>query len=229
MIKVWPNNLAFRTRLLYVDFNEAAFHGEFSRQSQYQSHGAGKSDRWVGILTTTVLDALEIPQGEAFLASLGGLSGKFYAFDPDRRYPAATSFTSALWAGDATTYAGDATTYGGAGATIDVGTVDGASQGGNSLNTNWDVVSSTLALAGDYLTIHDQYIMLIANLITDGAGDATIEFQPALRVSPPDGANIYAVNPVMVARLESQYKGANTGAAFSGIISFPFNEVIPNG
>ena len=220
--------MAFKTRLLYVDFNEAVFEGEFSRQAQYQRHGAGKSDRWVGVWATPELDALEVPQAEAFLASLNGLSGKFYAFDPDRRYPAGTSFAGAAWGGDANTYGGSTSTYA-AGATIDVGTVDGASQGGRSISTNWDLNNTTIALAGDYMQLHDQYVMLTADLETDGSGDAIMEFQPTLRISPPNGSNIYAVNPVMVARLETQFRGANTGAAFSGIISFPFNEVIPNG
>ena len=227
--KSWPADCEHRARTFYPDFNEAIFESKFSRHEQVQRHGGGKSDRWVGIWTTPQLSGDLIAKGEAFIASLDGRKNTFYAYDPDRRAPNGTDLSSALYAGSTSEYAGASTSYAGAGTAAEIGTVDGADQTGRSLNTSWPVNSTLVLTAGDYFQIGNQLLMATADATTDGSGDVEIEFQPSLRLSPLNNQSIFTINPVMIARLDEPWKGAQTDAGKFGIISFSFHEVIDNG
>ncbi len=225
----WPFNLEIRTRRIVPDFNEAVFEGQFSRHEQIQQHSAGQSDRWVGIWTTTQLDPAQIAEAEVTLASLRGKLGTFLAYDPDRRLPAGADDSTVLWAGDSTKFAGDSTTFAGVGISPFVGTVNGAGQTGNTLAVTFEVVSAQVLTKGDYFQIHEQYLMLLVSPVTDGSGNVTLEFEPALRFLPDDGDLVIVINPKMIARLDEQFKGADTNEARFGVVSFSFHEVISNG
>lgn len=214
----------FRTRKNAIDFNQAVFEGQFSRQTQVQQHSGGKSDRWTGVWSTTNILAADIAKVEAFLASLKGHIGTFYAYDPDRRIATGSDASTALFAGDSTTFAGDSTTFAGSGVAPFVATVDGAGQSGTSLAVTFQATSTQVMTVGDYFQVGVGFHMLTVDPVTDGSGDVTLEFEPALRISPNDGQLVFTVNPVMIARLDEQYKGGDTGSAKSGVVAFSFHE-----
>lgn len=73
--------------------------------------------------------------------------------------------------------------------------INGASQTGRSLNTDGWPNSTTVLYAGQFVTIGDQLLQLTADVTSNGSGQATISFEPAIRVSPADNAAIEFKNP----------------------------------
>lgn len=73
--------------------------------------------------------------------------------------------------------------------------VNGAGQTGRSLVTDGWPVSTTVLYAGQFVTIGDQLLQLTSNITSNGSGQATISFEPAIRVSPSDNAAIEFKNP----------------------------------
>lgn len=73
--------------------------------------------------------------------------------------------------------------------------VDGANQIGRSLVTDGWPVSTTVLYAGQFVTVGDQLLQLTSNITSNGSGQATISFEPAIRVSPADNAAIEFKNP----------------------------------
>ena len=105
-----------------------------------------------------------------------------------------------------------------------VGVVNGASQTGISLITNgWD--NSTLVLQeGDYFTVNDELKIVTADVTSDGAGNATIAFEPALRTSPAHAAPLTIANPYFIARLDSDAPSWNLRAPYFHSFSFEASE-----
>ena len=73
--------------------------------------------------------------------------------------------------------------------------VNGAGQTGRTLATDGWPLSSTVLKAGQYVTIGNQMLQLTADVVSNGTGQATISFEPAIRVSPADNAAIEFKNP----------------------------------
>lgn len=101
-----------------------------------------------------------------------------------------------------------------------VGAVNGASQTGLTLVTNgWD--NSTLVLQeGDYFTVNDELKILTADATTNGSGEVTLEFEPALRTSPADTAPLTIADPYFIARLENDAPSWNLRAPYFHAFSF---------
>ena len=78
--------------------------------------------------------------------------------------------------------------------------------------------------AGDYFQLGtgsgSRLYMLAADVDTDGGGEATLTFNPALRSSPPDAAAITITNPMGVMRLDSNV--ASWQAEKSSLVFFNF-------
>lgn len=80
-------------------------------------------------------------------------------------------------------------------------TVDGGGQLGTTLNVTCSVLSTTIALNGDYFSVNGEFKVLTADATTDGSGDVTLAFEPALRSSPSNGASVEIKTPVINLRL----------------------------
>ncbi len=120
----------------------------------------------------------------AFFASLRGMYGTFYAYDP-----AAT------------------TPLGGAPGTP---LVKGASQTGHSLITDgWGLNQSDILKAGDYIQIGTWYHMVVETAASDGVGtgESTLEIEPQLRASPADNLAITHAAPKAIMRLGGNVVG----------------------
>lgn len=114
-------------------------------------------------------DSQVIKDIQVWLAKLDGASGRFYAFDPDRRTPAGTGNGTPL--------------------------VDGEDQSGFELQTKgWDS-NETVLLAGDYFEFNGEYKLVTDDVISDGSGLATIQFAPEIRQTPPDEEPLVVNNP----------------------------------
>lgn len=81
--------------------------------------------------------------------------------------------------------------------------VEGASQSGSSLLTSGWSASETVLKAGDYFEVNGEFKMAVADAVSDGTGDALVEFEPALRASPPDNSSLIINNPKIIMMLEN--------------------------
>ena len=73
--------------------------------------------------------------------------------------------------------------------------VNGAGQGGRALATDGWPVSTTVLVAGQFVTIDNQLLQLTENVTSNGSGVATLTFEPPIRTSPADNAAIEYKNP----------------------------------
>ena len=73
--------------------------------------------------------------------------------------------------------------------------VNGASQTGRTLATDGWPVSTTVLVAGQFVTIGNQLLQLTENITSNASGVATLTFEPPIRVSPADNAAIEYKNP----------------------------------
>jgi len=202
---------------------QSAFEADATRQLQIQNFNAGLTDRWEGIWTVKKLEQANVATLSAFLTSLNGRLGTFFAFDPDRRVPNGNiSIGQGSITADNTVITADSTII-----TADDGngiiTVNGSGQTGKSLNVIMDSITNAL-LPGDYLQIGTGFHMMVEP--TNG-GTTTLEFEPVMRSSPVNGQQIIFINPVLIARLSTQFKQWDTDMNKIGELSFAWEEKLP--
>ena len=74
--------------------------------------------------------------------------------------------------------------------------VDGASQTGSSLDIRGASINTANWIReGDFFQVGSELKQVLADVTTDGSGDATITFGPRIRTSPSDGAPITTTAP----------------------------------
>lgn len=105
--------------------------------------------------------------------------------------------------------------------------VKGASQTGNTLAIDGCDASVTGWLKeGDHFQVGDELKVITADIDTDGAGEATLQFEPPLRSSPADNAGIITSNPQCVLMLAadnvgwSEEAGIKIGFSFTAVEAF---------
>lgn len=85
--------------------------------------------------------------------------------------------------------------------------VKGTGQLGTSLNCDNVTVSTLVAKDGDYLEVNGEFKVLTADPTSDVSGNVTFNFEPALRVAPPDDDPIDIKTPKATFRLLSPRGG----------------------
>ena len=73
--------------------------------------------------------------------------------------------------------------------------VNGANQTGRNINVDGLPNSTAVLYAGQFVTIGNQLLQLTANVTSDSSGQATLSFEPAIRVAPADNATVEFKNP----------------------------------
>ena len=76
------------------------------------------------------------------------------------------------------------------------GFVNGASQTGFSLVTNGWAINTLILSDGDYFVVNDETKIVNGYVVSDGSGNATINFKPALRKSPANNLQLFIGNQV---------------------------------
>ncbi len=158
--------------------NDGTFQNSFNGVIQTVDFGGAF---WQASYTLTGMkgDGDQFRLWKAFFAQLGGRSGRFWAYDPDRRLPFGTATGTPL--------------------------VNGANQTGNQLIIDGCTINlSTWLKQGDYIQFNNEYHMVTADVATDGSGNATLNIFPQLRTSPPDNEPIVTSNPKCLMMLDSQ-------------------------
>jgi hypothetical protein len=100
----------------------------------------------------------------------------------------------------------------------------GAGQGGHSLVTSgWGNAGAKLR-RGQFVTINDQLLMLMAPVVADAVGQATISFKPYIRLSPAHNAALVVTRPYALMSLTDDKAGwlADVGQEYA--VSFDCEE-----
>jgi hypothetical protein len=125
--------------------------------------------RWIGNFSLPAMNRAQAANWKSFFDQLEGRANTFYGFDPDCKTPRGFGGGTPL--------------------------VNGVSQTGSSLVTDGWPASKTVLKAGDYFGVNGELKRVTADCASDGSGNATISFKPALRASPGDNSAVTTANP----------------------------------
>ena len=160
--------------------------------------------RWTLTATLPAMNRSDMANWQAFLLQLEGSVNTFYGFDPDARNPRGPATGTPLVNGGSQT-----------GSTL---TIDGCT----ASVTNW-------MTAGDYFGVNGELKMLTANVNTNGSGQATLNFKPALRNSPADNAALTVRDATCLMTLtddmQAIWEGRGNRVGFYDPITFSAVEV----
>jgi len=175
----------------------------FTGEEQIFRH---QGEWWEGEVTLIPMRRQDAATVQAFLAELRGQSGTFLYGDPD-----------ALALGTM-----------GAGGTI---TVNGANQTGNSLSVDGMTTStSNILKPGDYFQLGTgtsaRLYMVTQPLNSNGSGQGTLTFEPALRSSPADNQAVIITSPMGLFRLSDNVSEWNADRSNIYNITIPFREAL---
>jgi len=143
--------------------------------------------RWFGEFTLPPMKRALAAPWQAFLAQLRGGAGRFYAGDPDGKVARGAATGTPL--------------------------VNGAGQAGVNLATDgWTASVTGILKAGDYVAYDAggvrQLHVLTADANSNGAGQATLAIEPAIRTSPADNAALTVSAATCVMRLVDDAQAA---------------------
>lgn len=95
--------------------------------------------------------------------------------------------------------------------------VNGASQTGSSLITDGWPIGTTVLKTGDRFAVNGELKIVLADVTSDGSGNATVTFEPALRASPANNDPITTSSPTATFMLSGpRVEWQNRPADFSG-------------
>jgi hypothetical protein len=158
--------------------------------------------RWSATYSLPDMNRTQAAVWQAFLLSCEGGVNTFNAYDPEGRAPRGVATGTPL--------------------------VNGGSQTGSSLITDgWANSVTGILKAGDYFSVNGELKMVTADVNSNGSGQATISFKPALRNSPSDNAPLTLSNPtctmILIDDAQSMW-GTNHNGIYQGM-SFSAIEV----
>jgi len=194
-----PSGIPIRSCRFVLRANTQIFRSPLAGTEQ---RGELPGAAWVASYTLSPRTRAEIAAVQAFLVALRGQANTFYGYDPAARTPQGTATGTPL--------------------------VKGGSQTGTSLTTDgWTAGVTGIMKAGDYFSVGGELKMVTADANSDGSGNATISFEPALRNSPADNAPLTVTNPTCTMRLiDDEQAGWDVDEAgfydisFSGVETF---------
>lgn len=150
-----------------LETNSQTFTSPFTKSTQ---RVALSGSRWFTTISLPTMKRAHAAEWQAFFYRLEGMANTFNAYDPDARTPRGQAGGTPL--------------------------VKGASQTGSSIDV--DGCPNNIVgwlLPGDYFSVNGELKMVTEIVSTDGSGEATINFKPALRNSPADNTALTLENP----------------------------------
>lgn len=175
----FPTTFGFSSFTIGLDHAVAVAESEFTFEAQVQEH---QGDAWEIAGSMELLNRSQAEEYNAFITALCGRKGTFTV-----------------------TPAGSGTARG-----IATGTplVNGASQTGMVLITDgWTAGQTGILKAGDFIQLGSgstaKLYRVLADVNSDGSGNATLDIAPKIVTAPADNAVITVVNPVGVFRMKA--------------------------
>ena len=188
-----PSTPGFAGVRFGLETNTQRFTSPLNRSTQRVLLGGA---RWTANYTLPTMNRSDAAKWQAFLMQLEGGVNTFYAHDPDAVHPQGDVSGSAPL-------------------------VDGGSQTGSTLSTDGWKANTLVLKAGDYFTVNSELKMVTANVTSDGSGDATINFKPALRTSPSNNAALNVVKAscemVLIDDQQTQWSSGTRLGVYEGI------------
>jgi hypothetical protein len=161
-----PSTPGFISSKFGLETNTQTFSSPLTKNVQRLLLGGA---RWTASYTLPKMKRERAAAWQAFFLSLDGGLNTFNAFDPDAKQPRGIATGTPL--------------------------VNGANQTGNTLVIDGCTASVFGWLrAGDYVSVNGELKMATADCNTDGSGNATISFKPAIRNSPSDNSAVTVRN-----------------------------------
>jgi hypothetical protein len=162
-----PSTPGFTTCRFGLETNTQTFTSPLTKAVQRMLLGGA---RWTATYTLPAMKRGKAAAWQAFFDRLEGSANAFNAFDPDGKTPRGTATGTPL--------------------------VSGATQTGSTLAIDGCTASVTgWLMAGDYFSVNGELKRLTADATTNGSGQTTLNFKPALRNSPADDAPLTLTKP----------------------------------
>lgn len=151
--------------------------------------------RWRVSYQMNAMTASDSALLRAWFAKLRGQSGRFYMHNMAHPVPRGTAGGTPV--------------------------VSGVGQSGIALSTSGWPANTLVLKEGDFFGVNGELKMVVADVISNGSGAASITFEPPLRSSPPNAAGITTTKPVGVFKLDEDTARWSTvaGALSSFVIS----------
>ena len=196
-----PTTTGIKTQNFSLSRSVAMSISPFTGQQQVYQHPA---ELWGAAVALPPMLKAKAAIWIAFLLSLRGQRGTFKLGDQDRKTIQ--------------------------GATTGTVLVNGAAQTGNSIALEGLGATVTNAfLAGDYIQINSYLYMVTENATSNGAGEADVKIEPALRtgIEPiNDDTTVIYTNTTTLMRLDSNETGWDTDEVSKYGISFACSEAL---
>ena len=174
-----PTYPNFTTAKFFLETNTQTFTSPLTKSVQ-RILLAGA--RWNATYALPAMNRAQAAPWKAFFLNCQGSVNTFNGFDPDCKSPRGAATGTPL--------------------------VNGASQTGTSLITDGWSASITVLKAGDYFSVNGELKMMTADASSDGSGNSTLNFMPALRSSPADDAPITTNRPSCTMTLTDDMQAA---------------------
>lgn len=160
------------------------------------------SPRWQFKFSLDRLEEADAALVQGFIAQLRGQAGRFYMHNMARSTPRGIATGTPV--------------------------VAGASQTGTTLNTSgWTPSQIGILKVGDFFKIGNELKMVVsADVNSDGAGLATITFEPPIRSSPSNGSSIVTNKPTAIFKLAGDNSSWSTVAPVWTTINIDGIEVL---
>lgn len=196
----FPSSLLTKIKRSPITLNEnkAIFESILTRKKQTVTLSGGTADRWEGVIETVVLFPDDVRTMWVFLNQVG-MYGDFTIKEPDYGLPKSSVYSGVL--------------------------VNGAGQSGTSLACDGAPLNRTILYAGEYFQIGTEFKIVTADATSNGSGQVTFNFKPALRASPADNAAVTTLNPQLLLTLMTM-PSKNTDEDGKAPFSIAFQESI---
>lgn len=193
-----PSTPDFVSSRFYLKNNTQVFISSLSNQIQRRNL---TGSYWMSEYSLPPMSRSNWSAWQAFFNELQGRRNTFNGFCPDSKTTQGTSTGTPL--------------------------VNGASQTGNSIITDGWTASTAILKAGDFISVGGELKQVSSDVSSDGSGNATITFQPAIRNSPSDNSSIVVSNATCPMILLSNEVNFNIGLdGVSEPLTFASMEVI---
>ncbi len=196
-IRFLPEELYPTSMELNLEFNNTIYQSPYNNAEQIQRN---PGERWVFKFSYDDLEQDQARDLQAFLVSLKGVVGKFYAKDFaffERR-----------------------------GQISGRPTVDGDDNTGGVCKIKDCPVNRVIFKPGDYVKIANRLHMITTEIRSDLAGKATLEFQPRMLRSPANNTSVVYDDFTVVCRLKDDKQGKRSSRDMSNGFSFECLEVL---
>lgn len=196
-IKHLPQDLYPSSMISNLEFNNTIHQSPWNKSEQIERK---PGERWVFKFAYADLEQDQARKLQAFLVSLRGVAGRFYAKD----------------------YA----FFKREGSISGNPKVDGSDNTGSVCKVKDCPPNRTIFKAGDYAKISGRLHMITEDVRTDALGKATLVFQPRMLTLPTDGTPIIYDDFTVICRLKDDKQAKRSSKDMSNSFSFECLEIV---